>query len=130
VKTSQTDCPQGFGHKAKSKMLKPQNPEVNVWKVNEAKGRDQRKVKKPKPQKFQAKSQKPNYSKYASRPKNSKPEKSSHDWNWQWNNYDTSMSIPSYRSYNCTSWGSYHDMSLIFIHHCLQECHLLQYTFI
>jgi hypothetical protein len=31
LKTGQTGCPQGFGHKAKSKMLKPQNPEVNVW---------------------------------------------------------------------------------------------------
>jgi hypothetical protein len=31
LKTGQTACPQGFGHKAKSKMLKPQNPEVNVW---------------------------------------------------------------------------------------------------
>jgi hypothetical protein len=49
LKTVQTGCPQGFGHKAKSKMLKPKNPEVNVWKANEARGLDQRKVRKPKP---------------------------------------------------------------------------------
>jgi hypothetical protein len=30
LKTGQTGCPRGFGHKAKSKMLKPKNPEVNV----------------------------------------------------------------------------------------------------
>jgi hypothetical protein len=80
-------------------MLKPKNPEVNVWKASEAKGCDQRKVRKPKPQNFQAKSQKT---------------KSPHDWNRQWNNYDTSMSIPSYRSYNHTPWGSCHDMSYFY----------------
>jgi hypothetical protein len=95
-------------------MLKPKNPKVNVWKVNEAKGRDQRKVKKPKPQKFQAKSQKTNYSKYASRPKNSKHEKSPHDQNRQRNNYDTSVSIPSHRPYNRTPLGSYCDMSCFY----------------
>jgi hypothetical protein len=95
-------------------MLKPKNPEVHVWKVNEAKGHDQHKVKKSKPQKFQAKSQKPNYSKYASRPKNSKHEKSPHDRNQQWNNYDTSMSITSYRPYNREPWGSYCDVLFLF----------------
>jgi hypothetical protein len=114
LKIGQTNCPQGFGHKAKSKMLKPKKPKVNVWKANEAKDRDQRKVRKSKPQKFQAKSQKLNCNKYASRPKNSKPKKSPHDRNRQWNNYDTSMSIPSYRSYNHTSWGSYHDVLFLF----------------
>jgi hypothetical protein len=92
-------------------MLKPQSPKVNVWK---AKGHDQRKVRKPNPQKFQAKSQKLNCNKYASRPKNSKPEKSPHYRNRQWNNYDTSMLIPSYQSYNCTPWGPYHDMSYFY----------------
>jgi hypothetical protein len=92
-------------------MLKPQTPKVNVWKANETKGHDQRKVRKPKPQKFQAKSQKPNCNKYASLNKNSKPEKPPHHQNRPWNNYDTSMLIPSYRSYNRTLWGSYHDMS-------------------
>jgi hypothetical protein len=38
LKTDQTGCPRGFGHKAKSNMLKPPKPEVNVWKVDEAKG--------------------------------------------------------------------------------------------
>jgi hypothetical protein len=71
-------------------------------------------VRKLKPQKFQAKSQKLNCNKYASRPKNSKLEKSPHDQNQQWNNYDTSMSILSYRSYNRTPWGSYHDMSYFY----------------
>jgi hypothetical protein len=128
LKTGQTGCLRGFGHKAKSKMLKPKNPEVHVWKVNEAKGRYWHKVKKLKPEKFQAKSQKPNCSKYASWPKNSKHEKSPHDRNWQWNNYDTSMLIPSHRPYNCTPWGLI--MMSFFIHHGLQRCHLLQYTFI
>jgi hypothetical protein len=110
LKIDQTNYPQGFGHKAKSKMLKPKNTEVNVWKANEVKARDQRMVRKLKPQKIQAKSQKANCNKYASWPKNSKHEKSPHDQNRQWNNYDTSMSIPSYRSYNHTPWRSYHDM--------------------
>jgi hypothetical protein len=92
-------------------MLKPQNPKVNVWKANEDKGRDQRKVRNLKPQMFQAKSQNVNCNKYASRPKNSKPEKSPHDRNRQCYNYDTSMSISSYQSYNHTPWASYHDMS-------------------
>jgi Ca2+-dependent lipid-binding protein len=95
-------------------MLKSKNPEVNVCKVNEAKGRDQRKVKKPKPQKSQAKSQKPNYSKYASRPKNSKHDKSPHDRNRQWNNYDTLISIPLYHPYNHSPWESYRDMSYFY----------------
>jgi hypothetical protein len=62
-------------------MLRPKNHEVNLWKVNEAKSHDQRKVKKLKHQKFQAKSQKPNCNKYASQPKNSKHQKSPHDQN-------------------------------------------------
>jgi hypothetical protein len=114
LKTGQICCPQGFGYKAKSKMMKPKKPEVNVWKSNEAKCYEHRKVKKSKPQKFQAKSQKPNCNKYISQSKNSKHEKSPHDQNWQWNNYDTSMSIPSYRSYNHTPWGSYHDISYFY----------------
>jgi hypothetical protein len=86
-------------------MFKPKAPKVNVRKVDEAKSYNQHGVKKVKPQKFQAKSQKTNCNKYTSWHKNSEQIKSLYDRNRQWNNFDTSMLISSYRSYIPTSWG-------------------------
>lgn len=113
-KTGQTGFPRGFGHKAKSKMLKPKNPEVNVWKVNKAKGHDKHEVKKPKPQKFQAKPKKPNPNKYASRPKNFEQTKLPYDQNRQQNSSQESIPFSSYESYIHTPWRPYQDMSYLY----------------
>jgi hypothetical protein len=129
LKTGQICCPQGFGYKAKSKMMKPKKPEVNVWKSNEAKCYEHRKVKKSKPQKFQAKSQ----SRIVT-------------------NILASLKILNMRSHLMIRIGNgiimihqcrFHRIGhiiihhgglimiyLIFIHHGLQGCYLLQYTFI
>ena len=63
-------------NKAKSKMVKPKNPEIGVWKTIEAKGHRKHQKKKPKPVlgELPAKSKKQNN--VASRSKNSKQAKS------------------------------------------------------
>ena len=96
-------------------MVKPNKPEIGVWKTVESKGCHKHQKEKPKPflGDLPAKSKKQNNDASRSKhPKHSKstPRQQFHDRNRQPNNFPNSMPFSSYRSSIHMPYGSYYSM--------------------
>ena len=101
-------------NKSKSKMVKPKNPRLVFGKPLKLKAVESIQKEKPKHAngKLPSKSSKQKEIKHASWPKYFKqtPKHQVHHQNRQWNNFSTSMPLPSYGSPMNMPWGIYFNM--------------------